>query len=51
MALKDVSLEDKYTKDSGRQYMTGNQALVRLPLLQKQSERERGLHTAGYIYG
>ncbi len=51
MALKDVSLEDKYTRDSGRLYMTGNQALVRLPLLQKQRDRERGLHTAGYISG
>ena len=51
MALKNVSLDDKYTLDSGKLYMTGNQALVRLPLLQKQRDRQRGLNTAGYISG
>ncbi len=51
MPLKDVSLDDKYTKDSGTVYMTGNQALVRLPLIQKQRDKARGLHTAGYITG
>ena len=51
MELKDVSLDDKYTKDSGKLYMTGNQALVRLPLLQKQRDLAHGLNTAGYISG
>jgi indolepyruvate ferredoxin oxidoreductase len=31
--------------------MTGNQALVRLPMLQKQRDIKNGLHTAGYISG
>ena len=30
--LQDVSLDDKYTADSGLVFMTGTQALVRLPL-------------------
>jgi len=51
MKLKDVSLNDKYTKESGKLYMTGNQALVRLPLLQKQRDIACGLNTAGYITG
>ncbi len=49
--LRQVSLDDKYTLDSGKLYMTGNQALVRLPLLQKQRDLARGLNTAGYISG
>ena len=38
MSLAAVTLEDKYTASSGRLFMTGMQALVRLPLLQ----RDRG---------
>ena len=30
-----VSLEDKYTLERGRVYLTGIQALVRLPLMQR----------------
>ncbi len=51
MELKNVSLDDKYTKESGVVYMTGNQALVRLPLMQKQRDKDRGLNSAGYITG
>lgn len=51
MGIKEVSLDDKYTKASGTVYMTGNQALVRLPLLQKQRDLAAGLNTAGYITG
>lgn len=51
MALKTISLDDKYTANSGTLYMTGNQALVRLPLLQKQRDIKNGLNTAGYISG
>ena len=32
IATKDVSLDDKYISDDGTAYMTGIQALVRLPL-------------------
>ena len=49
--LSDVSLDDKYTKESGRLFMTGIQALVRLPILQSQRDRADGLNTAAYITG
>ena len=45
-----VSLLDKYTKE-GRVYITGTQALVRLPLLQRQLDSAQGLNTACYISG
>ncbi|MFT5936733.1 MAG: indolepyruvate ferredoxin oxidoreductase [Pseudohongiellaceae bacterium] len=49
--LKDVSLDDKYKVDTTRAYMTGIEALVRLPILQHQRDQERGLNTAGFISG
>ena len=51
MELKAVSLEDKYTLPHGRIYLTGTQALVRLPMLQKQRDRAAGLDTAGFVSG
>src|SRR6516165_10080151 len=49
--LAHVSLEDKYTLQSGRIYLTGIQALVRLPLMQRARDRAAGLTTAGFISG
>jgi indolepyruvate ferredoxin oxidoreductase len=46
-----VSLEDKYTLQSGRIYLSGIQALVRLPLMQRTRDRAAGLNTAGFISG
>jgi indolepyruvate ferredoxin oxidoreductase len=46
-----ISLDDKYRLDSTRAYMTGIEALVRLPMLQHQRDLERGLNTAGFISG
>jgi indolepyruvate ferredoxin oxidoreductase len=46
-----VSLDDKYTLDYGRAFMSGTQALVRLPMLQKQRDERAGLNTAGFISG
>ncbi len=37
-ALAAVTLDDKYTLETGRVYLTGTQALVRLPLLQRQRD-------------
>ena len=51
MDLAHVSLEDKYTLQSGRIYLTGIQALVRLPLMQRARDRAAGLTTAGFISG
>ncbi|MBI2319428.1 MAG: indolepyruvate ferredoxin oxidoreductase family protein, partial [Betaproteobacteria bacterium] len=47
----EVTLEDKYTVDSGRAFMTGTQALVRLPMLQRSRDAAAGLNTAGFISG
>lgn len=49
--LREVSLNDKYTHDKARAYMTGIEALVRLPMLQQQRDQARGLNTAGFISG
>ena len=49
--LKPVSLDDKYALDTTRAYMTGIEALVRLPILQHQRDLDRGLRTAGFISG
>ena len=51
ITMRDVKLEDKYTKQDGQVLMTGTQALVRLPLLQRELDRRAGLNTAGFISG
>ena len=51
MALAAVSLDDKYVQGSGQVYMSGMQALVRLPILQRQRDFAHGLNTAGFISG
>ncbi len=47
----DYSLEHKYTRSEGRIYLSGVQALVRLPLMQQMRDRAAGLNTAGFISG
>ena len=44
-------LEHRYTRESGRVYLTGVQALVRLPLMQRVRDEMAGLRTAGFISG
>src|SRR5213595_4101156 len=51
MSALPISLEDKYTLASGRVYLNGTQALVRLPMMQRQRDQAAGLNTAGYISG
>ncbi len=46
-----VSLDDKYTATKGRVYLTGIQALVRLPLMQRARDQAAGLNTAGFVTG
>ncbi len=50
-ALEAVSLDDKYALDAGRAFMSGIQALVRLPLLQKKRDAMFGLKTGGFVSG
>ena len=51
LALEQASLDDKYSLDSGRAFMSGVQALVRLPMLQRQRDALVGLNTGGFISG
>ncbi len=45
------TLDDKFTRTSGRIYLSGVQALVRLPLMQRLRDQAAGLNTAGFISG
>jgi indolepyruvate ferredoxin oxidoreductase len=47
----DYQLDHRYTRESGRVYLTGVQALVRLPMEQRRRDRAAGLRTAGFISG
>jgi len=51
MLMQDVTLDDKYTLDRGRVFVTGAQALARLPMLQRDRDVIAGLNTAGFISG
>ena len=44
-------LEDRYDRISGRVFMTGTQALVRVLLDQARRDRAKGLDTAGFVSG
>ncbi|MEM1403297.1 MAG: indolepyruvate ferredoxin oxidoreductase family protein [Pseudomonadota bacterium] len=49
--IRKISLDDKYALDATRAYMTGIEALVRLPMLQHQRDQQRGLNTAAFVSG
>ncbi|HUF20865.1 MAG TPA: indolepyruvate ferredoxin oxidoreductase family protein [Burkholderiales bacterium] len=51
MTLQNVSLEDKYKLESGRIFITGTQALVRLPIMQHLRDGAEGFSTGCYISG
>ncbi|HEX2128924.1 MAG TPA: indolepyruvate ferredoxin oxidoreductase family protein [Solirubrobacterales bacterium] len=46
-----VSLADKYVLESGRIFLTGVQALVRILLEQRRADRRAGLNTAAMVSG
>ncbi len=46
-----ITLDSRYTASSGRVFLTGTQALVRLPMLQRQRDQASGLNTAGFVAG
>ncbi len=50
-ALETVTLDDKYSLDTGHAFMSGVQALVKLPMLQRQRDALQGKNTAGFISG
>lgn len=47
----NYKLSDKYTLDKGRVFLTGTQALVRLPIIQRKIDQSNGINTACYISG
>ena len=51
LALEKVTLDDKYALERGRAFMSGVQALVRLPMLQRARDAANGLQTAGFVSG
>lgn len=51
MPRPTVSLEDKYALDTTSAYISGIEALARLPMLQHQRDLARGFNTAGFIAG
>lgn len=50
-ALKQVTLDDKYTLEKGTVFVTGSQALVRLPIMMRARDEAQGKNTAGFISG
>ena len=51
MAQAAVTLDDKYALESGRVFLTGTQALVRLPMMQRRRDEAAGLNTGCFISG
>jgi len=51
LALANVTLDDKYSLTSGRAFMSGVQALVRLPMLQQERDALAGKRTGALISG
>jgi indolepyruvate ferredoxin oxidoreductase len=50
-AIEKVTLDDRYALTSGRAFMSGVQALVRLPMLQRMRDAAAGHNTAAFISG
>ncbi len=46
-----VKLADAVWKTEGRVFLSGTQALVRLMLMQRQSDETKGLNTKGFVSG
>ncbi len=51
LARSEAALEDRWSAPEGWFYMTGMQALVRLPIQQRLRDAAAGLNTGGYISG
>ena len=51
LARPDYRLADSLAATRGTVFLTGVQALVRLPLMQAALDRARGLETAGFVSG
>ena len=47
----DIKLEDKYKLSEGTRFLTGAQALVRVPIVQYRRDKQQNIDTACYISG
>ncbi|MCK8464667.1 indolepyruvate ferredoxin oxidoreductase family protein [Aliiroseovarius sp. S1339] len=50
-AFSTYQLSDRYARPSGRVFLTGTQALVRIMLDQARRDQKVGLNTAGFVSG
>ena len=50
-SLDDYALSDRYTADEGRVFLTGIQALARVPVAQLRADATSGLNTAAFVSG
>lgn len=46
-----ISLDDKYVAETGKVFMSGTQALVRLPIVQMRRDKKAGHNTGAFISG
>lgn len=51
MVKHATTIDDKYTRTTGRVLISSVQSLVRLPIVQKQRDTAAGVNSAGYITG
>ncbi|WP_230531421.1 indolepyruvate ferredoxin oxidoreductase family protein [Microvirga roseola] len=51
VALRNVTLDDKYDLTKDRVFITGTQAIIRMLLMQRERDRLAGLNTAGFVSG
>ena len=47
----NIELDHKYTLSEGFRFLTGSQALVRIPIVQKRRDKKKNINSAGYISG
>ncbi|MET0527817.1 MAG: indolepyruvate ferredoxin oxidoreductase family protein, partial [Microvirga sp.] len=51
VALRSVTLDDKYDLSKDHVFITGTQAVIRMLLMQRERDRLAGLNTAGFVSG
>src|SRR4051812_49552957 len=51
VALRNVTLDDKYDLSKDDVFITGTQAVIRMLLMQRERDRQAGLSTAGFVSG
>ncbi len=50
-AIRNVTLDDKFDLSQRRIFLNGNQAVIRMLLMQKARDRAAGLNTGGFVSG